>query len=439
MALRDLVLFVVILGTIPFILWRAPYGVLVWSWLAYMSPHRLTWGAAADFRFSVIIGAVLLVATVIWREPKRMVWSPTTVVWGAFFAWTALTTQFAFDHESAMIEWSRWWKINLVSLLTLLLMQNRERLHQLVWVVALSLGFYGMKGGVFTILTGGGQRVWGPPGSFIEENNALGLALILIVPLMRYLQLEARDKWVRLALGGGMVLTAFAILGTQSRGAFLGLAAMGANLVWKSPGRWKLAIIGALLVPVLWAFMPSSWHSRMNTIETYDQDESALGRINAWWFAFNLAKDHPVLGGGFNAFTPELFQQYAPDPNNLHDAHSIYFEVLGEQGFVGLGLFALLGFLTMRNGAWVARHTRGRPDLAWARNLSAMLQVSIVGYAVSGAFLGLAYFDLVYHLVVMSVLSKLLVERALAEPVVAASSPAPPAVRAIPTRAGRAG
>jgi probable O-glycosylation ligase (exosortase A-associated) len=349
------------------------------------------------------------------RERKQMIWSPLTIAWLVFFAWTWITTQLAIYPPGAEYEWSRWWKINLASLITLLVMQSRERLHLLVWVIALSLGFYGVKGGFFTIATGGGYLVYGPALSFIEDNNAMGLALILTIPLLRYLQLETPQRWIRIALTIAIGLCIAAILGTHSRGALLGLAGMGAYLVWKSPGRLRMLFFALLLLPVLWAFMPESWHERMGTIQTFEQDSSAMGRVNAWWFAFNLAKDYPVFGGGFNVFTEQLFQQYAPNPEDFHDAHSIYFEVLAEQGFVGLGLFLLLGWLALASGRSVAKLVRGRPDLVWAKNLSAMIQVAVVGYAISGAFLGLAYFDLFYHLVVIAAITRALVIRALVQ------------------------
>ena len=153
-------------------------------------------------------------------------------------------------------------------------------------------------------------------------------------------------------------------------------------------------------------FMPESWHDRMQTIENYQQDQSAMGRINAWRFAFNLAKDRPLVGGGNQAFTPDLFKRYAPQPENWHDSHSIYFEILGEHGFVGMALFLLLGWFTWRTCSLVAKQARPHPDGQWMADLASMLQVSLVAYATSGAFLGLAYFDLYYHLIALVVLIK---------------------------------
>jgi probable O-glycosylation ligase (exosortase A-associated) len=423
MSLRDLFVFAVVFGSIPFIFRRPYIGVLVWSWLAYMNPHRMTWGMAFDFRFSLIIAGVLLVAFLVSREPKKIIWTPLTVAWLSFFVWTGLTTLFALVPFGAAHEWSRWWKINLISLLTLLICQNKERLNGLVWMIVASLGFYGVKTGFFTISTGGEYRVFGPSDTFFEDNNAFGLVMILVLPLMRYLQIEAKERWVKFLLTAAMILTAASILGTHSRGALLGLIAMGAYLIWKSPGRLWLGAAAVILAPLAWTFMPESWHTRMDSISNYEQDGSAMGRINAWWFAFNLAKAHPIFGGGFNTFTEQLFREYAPDPESFHDAHSIYFEVLGEQGFIGLGLFFFMGLMAMANGRWVAKHVKGRPDLTWARNLSAMVQVSLVGYAIAGAFLGLAYFDLVYHLIVIAILARGLAEQALNQPPVPAPAP----------------
>ena len=159
------------------------------------------------------------------------------------------------------------------------------------------------------------------------------------------------------------------------------------------------------------AFMPAKWTERMESIQNYQEDASAMGRINAWWYAYNLANDRPLLGAGFKGFTPELFRRYAPNPNDYHDSHSIYFEVLGEHGYVGLFLFLTLALLTWRNLVRVQRRAKGRDDLLWARQLAAMLQVSLVGYAVGGGFLGLGYFDLLYHFIGLSLAVRVLTDR----------------------------
>nr|WP_305910227.1 putative O-glycosylation ligase, exosortase A system-associated [Methylomarinum sp. Ch1-1]MDP4521217.1 putative O-glycosylation ligase, exosortase A system-associated [Methylomarinum sp. Ch1-1] len=163
-------------------------------------------------------------------------------------------------------------------------------------------------------------------------------------------------------------------------------------------------------MPAIFNFMPESWHSRMSTIQSYENDASAMGRINAWWMAYNLAKDN-FFGGGYECFIYPSFVLYAPNPRDAHDAHSIYFEVLGEHGFIGLSLFLLLGMLTLHSARKIIKEAKQFEETKWMSDLAAMLQVSLIGYAASGAFLGLAYFDLYYHMVAIIVICKVLLSK----------------------------
>ncbi len=403
--MRDIVLTLVIFGTLPFILRRPHIGVLVWTWIGFMNPHRLTWSFAYDMPFAMIVALVTLVSLLMSREPKKIPWARESIVLLIFLAWILLTT------IQAMYPWLAWphfnqiWKIQLMVFVTMILMQSKERINQLVWVIAMSIGFYGVKGGIFTIVNGGVYHVRGPEGSFIGGDNEMGLALIMTIPLLRYLQLTTRSMWLRAFLAVAMVLCAAATVGSQSRGALVGLVAMGTFLWLKSRNKVFTAALGVVAIGLVLSVMPQQWYDRMSTIRTYDQDQSAMGRINAWKMAFNMAKDRP-LGGGLESFQDYSFALYAPNPDDVHASHSIYFEVLGEHGFVGLGLFLMLGLMTWRSASWVIGRARRDREKRWAADLAAMVQVSLVGYASAGAFLGLAYFDYYYTLIALVVLCK---------------------------------
>jgi probable O-glycosylation ligase (exosortase A-associated) len=284
----------------------------------------------------------------------------------------------------------------------------------LVWVMALSLGFYGVKGGVFTVLHGGVYRVQGPMNTFIGGNNEIALALIMTVPLLRFLQLQATKWWVQLGFGAGILLSGIAIIGSQSRGALIGIVAMGAFLWLKSRNKLVITLAVILVAGSVLMIMPEKWHQRMATIETYQQDRSAIGRISAWWTAYHLAKDR-LTGGGFETFRWAVFMKYSPTPDLRHDAHSIYFEVLGEHGFPGLALFLAIGLATWHTARGVIRRAKTLPDSKWAADLAAMIQVSLVGYAAAGAFLGMAYFDFYYALIALTVALRMVVDRRQAE------------------------
>jgi putative inorganic carbon (HCO3(-)) transporter len=401
--MRDAIVFAVIFGLLPFVFKRPAIGVMLFTWVSLMNPHRLTYGAAYSFPFAMVIGLVTLVALFARRDPKRLPITPLTVMLILFMGWTTLTTFGAFEPERAWTEWNRVMKTLFFVLVSMAALNNEKDTKLFAAVVTLSLAFYGFKGGVFTVMSGGTSRVLGPDGTYITDNNDLALALLTTVPLVWYLQLQASNRWIKLALSGLALLTMASVLGSYSRGALLGGAAMLGLLWLKSGNKARTGLALLLLLPLVFMLMPEQWFGRMETIDNYKEDASALGRINSWTFAFNVAKDN-FMGGGFLTFTPKVFALYAPNPLDVHAPHSIYFQVLGEHGFIGLAIFLSILFLGWRTGSRIIKFCKDRPDLKWARDLAAMCQVSLVGYSVGGAFLSLAYFDLLYDILIIVVL-----------------------------------
>jgi probable O-glycosylation ligase (exosortase A-associated) len=402
----------VVLTALPFILVRPWIGILVWTWLGFMNPHRLGWGFAQEMPFAFVVAITTFIGMAMSREPKRIPWTRETVVLVIFIGWMVITTVFAAYPALAQQQLLKVVKIQLMIFVALMLINDKERLNWLVLTIAMSIGFYGLKGGIFTILQGGIYRVQGPPGTFIGGNNEVGLALAMTIPLLYYCARYASQRWLRLTLLGTMLFSALAAIGTQSRGALLAMAVMGTMFWFKSKQKVTIALCAIVAIGAIVLVMPEQWYDRMNTIRNYDTDKSALGRINSWQFAWNVAKDRP-FGGGFETFRPRMFRQYAPNPTDSHDAHSIYFEVLGEHGFVGLGLFLLLGMFTWFSAGRIRRAASRLSELRWLGDLAAMVQVSLVAYATAGIFLGMAYFDYYYNLVLIIVVGRVLVDRHL--------------------------
>jgi len=173
----------------------------------------------------------------------------------------------------------------------------------------------------------------------------------------------------------------------------------------------------------------------MGTIDQYQEDHSAQGRIGAWTFALKLAQARPIGGGGFDTFEAGAYARYAPEVERVLDPHSIWFQVLAEHGFIGLGLFALLWIFSWRTGSQIIAMCRDRDDLTWARDLAAMIQAALVGFWVGGSFLGLAYWDYPYILIVVLVLTKGVVEKTITDFKVAAETKISSAQPGLPTRA----
>jgi probable O-glycosylation ligase (exosortase A-associated) len=428
--LRDIVLTGLILWLLPFCLMRPWIGILVWSWIGYMNPHRLTWGFAYTMPFGLMAMLATLVGVVFTSEKKSLPRTIEVYLLGALWLWFFVTTTFAFYPDQASTHFMKVSKILFGIFLSMVLLQDPRKVRALVWVIALSIGFYGFKGGVWAILTGGGNRVLGPPDSFIEGNTEIGLALNMVIPLLVFLQRQESRRWARHLLRAGVFLCIVASLVTYSRGALLGLAIVVPLIFLQS--RWRLVLLPLLAVGIwiLPSIMPAQWNSRMETIEGYQEDISANQRLNSWYVAWELGKAYPIMGGGFRTFTKDVYEAYMAEyayAGAEHDAHSIYFQVLGEHGFVGLGLFIALLASTLISLRRLAGKTRHDPSRQWIGDLAKMVEISVFGYVVSGTFLSMSYFDLFYHLVAITAILKALV----AEPVTV-SSAAPTAVPSLP-------
>ena len=413
--MRDIVLALVIAGLLPMALKRPYIGALMFAWMSIMNPHKLAWGFANNFPWAQLIAIVTLVGFLLSRkERKDFPLTALTVAYLMLMVWMSVTSVTALG----IPEWvrDRWifvMKIHVMVLVTMMLIRGRQQIDLMVWVVMGSVAFYGVKGGVFTIVTGGSGRVWGPPGGMIEENNALAVALVMMLPLMFYLMYSAQRRWLKLGLVGALVLVGFAVLGTQSRGALLALLSIAVVLGFKSKHP-MLAILGlALAVLVGIGFMPDSWTSRMDTIQGYRADSSAMSRIYTWITLWNLALDRPIFGAGFGTDTLNVFRRYAPveSPYDIFTgtvwvSHSIYFQALGEHGFPGLLLYLLLGLFTWNMARRVIKKTTGHSEYGeWAPLLMRMCQVSLVGYAAGGAFLSLMHLDVIYYLMAIIVVT----------------------------------
>ena len=441
--MRDIVLTLFVLGSVPMMVYRPFIGLLFWMWLSFMNPHRLTWSFAFNFPFVQVAAIATLLGFFASREQKRVPGGAVVTLWALFSIWVTITTLFAMNPDLAWPEWIRYMKVQIMTLAVLMIVTSRERILWSVVTIAVSICFYGVKGGIFTLATGGKHMVLGPRNSFISGNTEIAFALVTTLPLLWYLRSVAVKRWHRIAIIASFALCVLAVLGSYSRGALLAIGAM-LTFLWLGT-RGKL-VTGALTLLVLTAglmFMPDQWFDRMQTIESSNFDRSAQGRINAWWFAFHLANDHPIVGGGFRAFTPEAFLRYAPEPDFYKDAHSVYFEVLGEHGYVGLFIYLAMGVAALLRASRIQKLTRGHAELQWAAQLARMCQVALIGYVVGGAFLGLAYFDLPYVIMALIVVTGAYVERTLqAEQTAAATRPVdaalePTAVFAAPSGSTR--
>ncbi|WP_164884994.1 putative O-glycosylation ligase, exosortase A system-associated [Rubrivivax rivuli] len=429
--MRDLIILGLLVVTVLWAL-KAPWiGIMGWTLVSLMSPHAEFGYAAAAWPVATGYAAATILGLLFTQERQNPLVGAGPKWLLAFTVWICITLPFSLLYEASFGLWERSMKIYLMVFVTLALLDTKKKLTVFIWINVIAIGYFGVKGGVFTIATGGSYRVWGP-GGFIQGNNEIALAVLSVTPLLRFLQMQQTKRWAIHAFTGAMLLCVATALGTQSRGALVGLVCMG-TFFWVKGNRKLLsgAVILAIALLAL-PMMPDTWWDRMETIKTYEQDDSALGRINAWGMAWNLAKDR-IFGGGFMIWTGSIFAIYGPEPDRVHAAHSIYFQVMGEHGFIGLGLWMAIGAATWFAARDLIKLGRAHPEHKWAADLGPMIQVSMISYASAGAFLSLSYYDLPYNVMIMATVAQRLVRAAVRD---AARAPARPQM-AVPPAAPR--
>ena len=304
--MRDILVIAIVMAGSLAALRRPWIGIMLWTWLSIMNPHRYTWGLAYSAPLAAIAAVSVLLGLLMTKD-RESPFKASPVTWlVVFMVWMTISWLAGLNVAGDYEQWDRVMKIDIFIVVSLMLLHSKKHIFALIWVCVLSLALLGAKCGVFTLLSGGSYRVWGPAGSFIADNNGFAVALVMTIPLLRFLQLQLENIWGRYCMTGLMLLCAVSALGSQSRGALLAIFAMAFYLWWNGKNKFAIGLLMVLIAVPLIAFMPDTWSERMATINSYDQDQSAMGRIGAWWNSWNLAFHYP-FGVGFNAATPELF------------------------------------------------------------------------------------------------------------------------------------
>src|SRR4051812_25912993 len=417
--MRSLVLFMIFLVLAVLSLTMPSIGVLTWAWIAIMSPHRLTWDFTYTLQLNLAIVIITFIAWVVAREPKRLPMNAATVTIMLFMAWMTLTTITSLAPANSWFHWNLHIKNLVFALAVMAIMRTQVRIQALIWITVMSIGYFGVKGGGFTIAHGGAYTVLGPPESIIEDRNHLALACCMIIPLMNYLRVTTANRLIQIGLMLAMALTIISVIGSYSRGGFLALS-VTAFVFWvRSSGKMMtMALLLACFIPAV-SLMPDAWKERIVSIENYRKDDSVQGRFDAWTYAIRVAEDRPLVGGGLaTTEVGAIFHQYVPG-RPQRAAHSIYFQVLGDQGPIGLLLFLGIGVVGWLNTRSVIRLSKGKPEFEWAWHLGRMMQVSFISYFVAGAALSMAYYTVFYlSVAIMALVRKILVraEQAAVQP-----------------------
>jgi putative inorganic carbon (hco3(-)) transporter len=403
--MRDIVLLSLLAVSLPICLARPFFGVVLWTLFAFLNPQSFTWGIARQASPALAIAIPTLVGFIFGcPDWKRLICRETILLFVLWLWFTA--TAYNANHEAifadnAVATWYRWTsvsKILLMTVVTIGMVHTWNRLRWLMLTIAVSFGLMVLKTMPFLIMSGGEARLYGPSNSMIADNNDFGLALNMVVPFFFFLAKTETRPLVKKFMAFCFVASIPAIMFTYSRGAMLGLVAVLLCMLLQAKHKAVLIPVAVLALCFGAFFAPQSWRDRMSNTTDGALDASALSRINAWTFAWRVASDYPLMGGGFDDFNQELFDRYAPNPKDVHGPHSVYFGVLAEHGFIGLALYLTLIAMCLIALQRIVRKARRYGDLR-ALQYANLLRFALVGFLVSGSFLGRAYFDFYFTIV----------------------------------------
>jgi putative inorganic carbon (hco3(-)) transporter len=278
------------------------------------------------------------------------------------------------------------------------LLVSMESLKKLLLVVTLSLGFIGVKFGLFGVIHGGVRFVEGY-GGFLSDNNAVALALAMAFPLLMHSREMIASRWARLGLLAAAILSMAAVVMTYSRGGALALGVALGFVLLQSRRRLGIAVL--LLVPLAYfvTLVGEGYTQRMETIKNPNGEASSFARMQYAENAIEIGKDYPLLGVGFGTKNQMAIQHnYVQFVGGAQVIHNTYLQMLTDSGVPALLIYVTLLFGTIIYLLKaIRRAVKNYPE--WAPIPKALCG-ALVTWSVGSVFLSKIDFDLTYVLIV---------------------------------------
>ncbi len=415
--MRDLAFIVLFVAMLPAVFKRAATGVMLWIWVALVSPNAYVYSFARDISFNKFAAISTLIALLFDKIKRRPYFDTHVILLILFFIQLSISYFFAISAEARNDEiYERVGKIFILAVVLVSLISTRLGIHGIILAICLGLGIHGTLDGLRYIATAGGHKI-SPPANF-GDNNSFAVTLMMLAPLLWYLSVYSKEKIVRITTRLAVGINVAAVVGSGSRGAAAGLATIALALILQSKNKIPMLLAVLVIGAAGLSLTTDEWRTRMGTINTAEQDSSFMARVAAWKMNTVIAVDRPLTGGGFGVSTdPRVHDAYRSRFNSFSffidtgtlggplKAHSIYFQALGDTGFIGLALFLGLLATAYANIRAINRMAKGRPELTWASDLATWMRLGLIAYSVSGALLSLVYLETYYvYITLLSVL-----------------------------------
>jgi probable O-glycosylation ligase (exosortase A-associated) len=421
--MRDIVLLAFVAAIVAMGFRRPFFWVLLYIYVDIVTPQKIGFGIITSISLSLLcfiaaFGGYLLLDT---KEGSRVTLRQGLIV--ALLGWCAVTTYFLADFpEAALTKWDWVWKSLVFAAFLPLTLRTKLRLESAALMMVLAAGTIIISAGIKTLFSGGGG--YGVLASLVTDNSGLyeGSTLSTVAVAMIPLTL-----WVakfgsifterRLAMIFALALVFASLLvpvGTQTRTGLVCIAVLAMLALRSVKHRFVYAGLAGVVLLAAVPFLPASYTERMSTIGSYQGDESASTRVAVWRWTIDYVQDKP-LGGGFDSFLGNSFTYntrrveevgntetvtYEQVTDEGRAFHSAYFEVLGEQGFVGFAIWLAIHALGLWQMEVIRRRYRNSEDpeeRRW-REFATALQYGQLVYLVGALFVGVGYQPFIFML-----------------------------------------
>jgi probable O-glycosylation ligase (exosortase A-associated) len=243
--------------------------------------------------------------------------------------------------------------------------------------------------------------------AFFGNAGDFGVLMCVVIPLAFYMMKTCKSKILKAFLLLFLLFFAISIIRSGARGSVVGLLSI--CLVFWSRSKHKL-LIGVSIISVValyWITAPSVVRARfISATSEENRDATATHRLTLWSAGLRMFQSHPLTGVGVNNFNRQFLDNYATDEQKKGATapHNIFVECMAELGLVGIvSLLTMIGLVFIRNKQTRAILREHHRKNDWVTNFSYALDLSMVGYLVSGSFLSVLYYPHLYLLLALTV------------------------------------
>ncbi len=424
--MRDLA-FIAFLLAIMGLGFRRPFiFVLGYIYIDNVAPQRLSYLLLNTVPVSQIMVFLAVAAWALLDDKKGTRFAPRQFLMALLLVYCGVTTSQADFPMEALEKWDWVWKALAFAIFLPLTLRTRLRIEATALFMILSAASIIIVGGIKTLGSGGGYgalNLMVSNNTGLYESSIISCVAIAIIPIILFLRNYGTiypTDWRVNAFAYGLIFACLLMpIGTQARTGLICAAVLGLIALRYTKRRFLyVGLIGGLAV-IAMPLLPKSFTQRMDTIKSYQADQSASTRIAVWKWTWDYVQEHP-MGGGFNAYLQNRIRYETVEKkgegaqkdvsgalvvDKARAYHSSYFEMLGEQGYFGLFLWLLIhvsGLFRMEivHRAW---RDKSREEGRWIGALAGALQQAHIVYLVGSLFVGIAFQPFVYMLVGMQI------------------------------------